>query len=299
MRQTALKSLVISIFYLSAPTSLFAASPYYQGKNVVINVGARVGSSTDGAARLIATHMKRFLLGARTIVVRNRPGGSGSRAAEWFYSRAPKDGTELILIHGRTILDKVENPNRKFDPLKMTWLGRLNIDVQFGVVRAESSVKTIAEAKLRLITLTAQTKKSLGARAPWALNATIGTKFKVITGYSGPGKTLALERGEVEGAGAVTWPTIKRREGWADQKNINFLYVIMPTRFAAVPNIPAIPELSTNQLDQLALKLLSAPSLIGRALAGPPGLPISATKELRLALALSRRGGLAAAGMIR
>ena len=45
---------------------------------------------------------------------------------------------------------------------------------------------------------------------PIITNAVLGTKFKVVSGYPGTREVnLALDRGEVQGNGAITWASIK------------------------------------------------------------------------------------------
>src|SRR5436190_1348447 len=45
---------------------------------------------------------------------------------------------------------------------------------------------------------------------PRLLNAVLGTKFKVISGYkSNTEVLLAVERGELQGVGSMSWPNIK------------------------------------------------------------------------------------------
>ena len=53
--------------------------PYYDGKTVTLYVGRTPGSGADLHVRVFAEFWRRFIPGEPTIVVRNMPGGGGTR----------------------------------------------------------------------------------------------------------------------------------------------------------------------------------------------------------------------------
>ena len=55
---------------------------------------------------------------------------------------------------------------------------------------------------------------------PWIMNAVLGTKFRVITGYPDSNSTLlAVERGEVQGSAGTSWGTLaSSRADWLTRK---------------------------------------------------------------------------------
>src|SRR5215207_9054818 len=62
------------------------------------------------------------------------------------------------------------------------------------------------------------------SKFPIALNATIGTRFKVITGYSGTSNTLlAVERGETEGRCTTIGSINATQPGAIEKGTINIL----------------------------------------------------------------------------
>ena len=71
----------------------------HAGKIVTIVVGYAAGASGyDANARFIARHLRRFLPGAPTIIVRNMVGAGGLVAANHVANLAPKDGTTLAVV---------------------------------------------------------------------------------------------------------------------------------------------------------------------------------------------------------
>src|SRR5581483_8752296 len=79
---------------------------------------------------------------------------------------------------------------------------------------------------------------------PRALNRLAGTRFKVITGYSGSTDVLlAMERGEVDG-GFALWPEFKQqRPDWLREAKINPLYLVAAARAPDLPEVPITEEL--------------------------------------------------------
>jgi hypothetical protein len=63
---------------------------------------------------------------------------------------------------------------------------------------------------------------------PAVLNALVGTRFKVVTGYPGGGElNLAMERGEIQGRGSNSWAAWKStKQQWVAEKKIIILVQI-------------------------------------------------------------------------
>src|SRR5690606_22821221 len=96
----------------------------------------------------------------------------------------------------------------RFDARQFVWIGSALREVQVMLARSDAPVKTFEDAfKTELIV-----GGSGGATDtfPTITNAILGTKFKVVSGYPGTREVnLALERGEVQGNGGITWASIK------------------------------------------------------------------------------------------
>ena len=72
----------------------------YSGKRVELVVASSEGSGTDAFARIFQPFLEKYLPGSPTVVVANRPGGSGVVAGNWFDRNANDDGTTLIVTGG-------------------------------------------------------------------------------------------------------------------------------------------------------------------------------------------------------
>src|SRR5215470_10730685 len=70
-----------------------AAQDFYARKQINFVVGVEAGPGYDAYARFVARHTARFIPGKPNIIVQNMPGAGTSKAAEYIYSIAPKDGT--------------------------------------------------------------------------------------------------------------------------------------------------------------------------------------------------------------
>ena len=79
-----------------APQQSHAQQPYFAGKTLTLYVGRTPGSGGDLAARMFAGHWQKQIPGEPTIVVRNMPGGGGTRVFNWAAEVAEADGTHVV-----------------------------------------------------------------------------------------------------------------------------------------------------------------------------------------------------------
>ena len=116
------------------------------------------------------------------------------------------------------------------------------------------------------------------------LNTVVGTKLKLISGYSGTGEArIALERGEVD-AMSQPWPIIKAElPHWLRERKISLLVQTGADKSPGLPDVPRMIDLARNADDLALLALFSSPSTIGRSVVAPPGLPPERVAELRRA----------------
>jgi len=67
------------------------------------------------------------------------------------------------------------------------------------------------------------------------------------------------------------------------EKKINILVQIGLTKAPDLPNVPLLMDLAKNDADRALLRLLSAPTTIGRPIFTSPGVPEERVKALRAA----------------
>ena len=265
-----------------------AQSADYAGKTVRIVVGTTSGGGFDTSARVLGQYLPDHLAGSPTIVVQNMPGGSSLKAANYIYSAAPMDGTYLGVFNHSLILQKVVDPKTaQFDIEKFNWVGRMAIDDLIGVVWHSSNVKTIEDAKKKEVVIGANSGNSSSAMVPRALNALIGTKFKIVTGYPGLAERyLAMERGEIDGIAGASWTYINEtRPDWVRENKLVILHQNSLERSASLPDTPTLIEFAKNDEDRKILHLLGLTETVGKSMAFGPGVAPAQVGALRQAFA--------------
>lgn len=191
-----------------APTGASAqqsVEQFYQGKkSISLVIGYAPGGSYDLYARLVARHLGRFVPGTPAVTPQNMPGAGSLAAANYIYSVAPKDGTVLGALGETLAMEQaLRNPAAKYDATKLTWIGRIASSNNIHLVWHTAKAQSVEDTKSIEMTVAGTGPANLAETVPKLLNVLAGTKFRVISGYpsSGPGM-LAMERGEVDGAGS-------------------------------------------------------------------------------------------------
>lgn len=262
-----------------------SAEEFYKGKNIELIIGYSPGGGYDLYARLVGQFLGQHIPGKPTIVPRNMPGAGSRTAANWMYGRAPKDGTVLATAdQSLSVAQAMGDKGIMIDTSKLIYIGNPNADNNTTVTWHTSPVKTIEDATKTEIAIGA-TGGSTSSQYPKAMNAILGTKFKIIVGYPGGNDiNLAMERGEVAGRGSNAWASWKSTKAdWLKEKKINILVQIGLSKAPDLPNVPLLVDLAKNDDDRTLLKVLSAPTTIGRPIFTSPGVPEERVKALRAA----------------
>ncbi|MDO9441655.1 MAG: tripartite tricarboxylate transporter substrate-binding protein [Beijerinckiaceae bacterium] len=256
---------------------------FYKGKQIEFIIGYTPGGGYDTYARIVAKHMTQFIPGNPNIVARNMPGGGSRVAANFVYRVAPKDGTVLATADQSLSLQQaVGDKTIQFDTTKFNYIGNPSAENNVTAVWHTSGIKTIQEAMTQEVPMGA-TGGSTSSQYPKAMNALLGTKFKIILGYPGGNDiNLAMEKGEVAGRGSNSWASYKAtRPDWLRDKKINILVQIGLTKAPDLPDVPLLIDLAKNDADRAVLRMLSAPATIGRPIFTTPDVPAERIKALR------------------
>ncbi|MGE0747145.1 MAG: Bug family tripartite tricarboxylate transporter substrate binding protein [Rhodospirillales bacterium] len=272
---------------LALPASADDAA-FYSGKTVRIICGFGEGGGYDLYARFAAEHLGKFIPGKPTVIVQNMTGAGSKRAAKYVYSVAPKDGTVLGIVSQSMPHDAVTDPSESdYDVNKFTWIGRLNANVDVGVSWHTSAVKTLEDAKKRQAVVGATGATSPSVQVPKALNAVIGTQFKIVQGYKGSAEiSLAMERGEVDMVSSIGLPGIKStRPQWLSEKKVNFIYQTAVNPHPELPGVPTVGQLGNTPEEKAILRFVASSADLGRYLLGPPEMEASRLATLRKAFA--------------
>jgi tripartite-type tricarboxylate transporter receptor subunit TctC len=271
---------------LGAPDAVAEdANSFFKGKNITMVIGFGPGASNDFYGRLVARHLGRHIPGAPTIVPQNMPGAGSFKAANFLYHVAPKDGTTIGIVGQTLATEEVLGASGiQFKSADFTWLGRVTSDNVVTFTWETSKVKTIADTMVHEVPVGATGVSSTTAIYPAVLNATAGTKLKLVLGYQGStGAMVAMERGEVEGA-TTGWGTMKiTKQDWLRDKKVNIIVQYGPERHPDIPDVPTAIELGKTDVDRQVLELYANDASIGKSILAPPKLPADRTKVLRAA----------------
>ena len=278
-------------FFLAtlAFTSISSADPvadFYRGKTVRVIVGYGPGGSYDLYGRLAAEFLGRHIPGNPTVVAVNMPGAGGFKAVDYLYKVAPQDGTHLGSVAQQLAMTLLVDDKMGIDPRRFNYLGRLTSMVDVAVALPKSGITSFEDARKREITVGAGQATSTSAIYARALNAYAGSRFKIITGYSGTTEIqLAVERGEVDVNGGKSLPTIiVQHPDWLHGKAV-LLYQNGLKRFSQLPQVPTMSELVTSDDGRIVMRVLAGTAEIGRSILTTPGVPRERLAALRTAFA--------------
>lgn len=258
----------------------------YKGKILNFYVGYSVGGGYDVYGRVVAQFLGRHLPGNPTVVVENMEGAGSLRLANWMAQVAPKDGTAVAIIGRGTAFDPILGlPGAAFKGTDFTWLGSANNEVSVCVSLKSSPVKTIQDAMKTELAVGATGGSDDTAQFPRVLNGTIGTKFKVVTGYPGGNDVLlAMERGEVQGRCGWSWSSaITTRPDWIKQKTVNVLVQTALDKSPDLPDVPLVTDLAKTPQDKQILTMIFARQTMGRPFIAPPKMDPQRAALLRKA----------------
>lgn len=278
---------------LITAAALIAAGPaqaddvadFYAGKTVSVAVGFGAGGGYDHVARLVARHMDKYIPGRPSVIVQNRPGGGGVKAANWLYAVGPRDGTQLGVINQAAGLNQnLGYKGIKYDAARFNWLRRMQIGYSQTISWHTSGVRSIDDAKKQQVLLAATGALGTTAVMPRILNRSIGTKFKILTGYKRIRDAwLAMERGEVAATGTSLGALKSQTPTWLPQKKVYVLAQLGLEKPKEILDAPLIQELAHDATDREALLLFSTAAAVGRSMMSPPGIPAARVAALRSA----------------
>jgi tripartite-type tricarboxylate transporter receptor subunit TctC len=267
-----------------------SVAEFYRGKVITLNIGFSAGGGFDLYARTIANFMGRHIPGGPKIVPIQMPGAGSFRAAQFMSAGAPQDGTEIATIAQSVPLEQAfKAPGINFDARTFGWIGNPVSGVSTLLTWRASGIGTISEAQTRQVTIGSD-GANVTSQYPLALNAMVGTKFKIVLGYPGGADiNLAMERGEIDGEGQSEWSTLKSQESaWLRDRKVNLLVQIGLRKDPEISaymrrDVPLMADLAKSADDRRALELLSSGEGYGRLIITTPHTPPARLAALRAA----------------
>jgi tripartite-type tricarboxylate transporter receptor subunit TctC len=280
--------LLLALSATMPPANADAVADFYKGKTVSLVVGSSTGGGYDTMTRAIARFIGKHMPGNPTFVVRNMPGAGGILALNYVYNNAEKDGTALALVQNNTPLEPLFGTKQaRYDATKLNWLGTPSFEVAMVLLWHTVPVNSVDDLRARETQMGASGANSTPAFYARLLNATLGTRMKLVNGYPGQNDALlAMERGELDGYPSVFQSALtSTRPTWLPQKLAKVVVQYGPERLAELGNVPFAPDLLTNEDDKLLMQAGFAPLALGRPLVMPPEAPPDRVAAMRKALA--------------
>jgi len=183
------------------------------------------------------------------------------------------------------LLVRLINPTGvRFEIDKLNWIGSLNSEVGVVLSWHDTEVKTtkdLFEKELIVGGIVGVDPET----TPKLLNAAIGTKFKIVSGYNTTAQiALAVERGEVQGMGDWSWSSVKAvRPDWLRDKKVNVLMQVGLQKEPELPDVPFALDFVKSAADRKVLELNFTQKTAARPVVAPPGVPADRVAALRAA----------------
>jgi tripartite-type tricarboxylate transporter receptor subunit TctC len=270
----------------NGPASAAGTADFYKGKVISIYVGNYPGGGYDAYSRALARDMGKHISGKPNLIVRNMPGASGLRAANFVYNTAPRDGTVMgVFAAGAVFAPLFGNKKAKFYTDKFSWIGNMERSIGTCAVWHTSGLRTFDQILNQPVIFGASGTTGTQSEFPRGFNALLGARIQVIHGYAGgTGTLLAMQRGEVQGGCATSLSTLKsvRRKDWKSGR----LIVVVQLGLNKHPDLKGVQHVhdyAKSKSDKAVLELIYGRQTLGRPVAAPPAQPRVRTEALRAA----------------
>jgi tripartite-type tricarboxylate transporter receptor subunit TctC len=220
------------------------------------------------------------------------PGAGHKIAANYVYKVAKPDGLTLIgsIVPSLYFDQLLGREEVQYDWAKFVWIGSPVSGESQMYMRSDSPYKTMDDVRKAAEPprCGSQSTSDQAYFLPKLFEETLGTKFKLVTGYpGGPEIDLAVERGEIH-CRAFTIEAFFAREPYLTWVKNKFVRNIIQTgnrKHERLPDTPTIHELmdryKTPEAGRRLATVMLASGALGRPMLGSPGIPPDRVKILR------------------
>ena len=267
------------------------AEDFYNGRSVRLVVGTSAGGGADITARLLSRHLGRQIPGNPSFAIVNQPGGGGLVLANRIANAAPRDGSEIAAME-RAIpqLAYMGDPQVRFDPMKLTWLGSLSSyknDAFMLLVNTEFPANTVEQLKSAGQPVRVGASRQGSTNLSFALLAkqVMGLPVEAISGYAGTAKiALAMQSKEVDGQfiGLVSIQATQQ-DMWQRKLVKPLLQLGRRDRHPDLPDVPTGRELIKDADGLALLEFAELPFFMAQSYVAPPEIPAARAAILRAA----------------
>lgn len=259
-----------------------ASAQTWPERPITLVTGFAPGGSTDIACRLIADRFAHHIGGSARVVVENRPGASGTVAADWLRRQAP-DGHTIMLIEvsSHAIAPAALQGGTPFDPMAdFSQIGMVGTAPMVLIASPRFPASTAAEAIARLreappdtFTYATSGVGSIPQLGAEMIALRLGTRFTHLPYRSGGLMLTSIFQNEGNfGVSVLASAAAQIRDGL-----VKGLAVTSRERFPSFPDIPTLAEAALPDFELTTWNMII----------GPPRMPPAIMARLNAALNLA------------
>ncbi len=263
---------------------------FYKGKTVTIIVGAAAGGAYDLVSRTVASHIGRHIPGEPKFITSNMAGASSLTMVNYLTNAAKRDGTFIGMSNSNIALERPlkmlskGGGNVSFDVRKLNWIGSPMQQPQVLWLWHTAPAKTVDDLKSMKVLLGSSGVGGDNYTLPMMMNALVGTKFQMISGYEGQNdQFIAAEREEIHGNTAVLPNLTSAKPDWFRDKKVRIMIQYGAERAKDLPDVPTAAELASNPQDREMLRFYALKFSMAYPLVMAQDVPEDRVKAIRAA----------------
>lgn len=277
LRTLATTALIVTASVARAQT----VEQFYTNRTINVIVPFSAGGIYDTTGRLVARNMGQFIPGKPTLIVQNQPSGGGLGLANRF-AAGESDGTLIgTLQRGLPQLALTGDPNVRFDPLKLTWIGSLSAyanDSYILSINSSHKVQKIQElqgSSAPLLRIGSNRAGSTNLTIALVVQHALGLKHEIVRGYPGAADiNLAQQRNEVDGQYAdVSFFQTNMRDIWEKGGLRPLVQTGRSKRLESLADVPLARELTQDPAMRALLEFAEMPFEMALPVAAPTNMP--------------------------
>jgi tripartite-type tricarboxylate transporter receptor subunit TctC len=262
-----------------------AVADFYKGRTVTLVVAFGAGGMYGLNGRIMSRHIGKHIPGRPNIIVQHKSGAGGSKAANYMYTAAPKDGSYMAELSKDTAVAQVLRPKKlKYNAAKFNYLGRMMPYSAVFMVWHKHGIRKWQDATKKQVILANSGVSSHSYLEGAALVKWAGMKLKLVKGYRGAANMYkAMESGEVH-ARIGAWFSLKaKKPQWLKDKKVDIILQTGLKKSPDLPHVPLLIDFARNKEERKMAVLLELGSPVGWGLSMPPGVPKARVNALRTA----------------
>jgi tripartite-type tricarboxylate transporter receptor subunit TctC len=275
---------------LALPAVAQTPADFYKGKTINLVVGSDPGSGYDAYARLLSRHLGKHIPGNPAFVVQNQLGAGSITMVNSVANTGARDGTVIGAPQSSVVVERLLHllspggRTANFDATKLQWLGTMAQDTFVVLGWHKSKVQTAEDMLTKEFVIGTSGPNTDGSLIVAIINKLLGTKIKLITGYSGTApQLLALERGEIDGSSMAYSTVLTLRPNLHRDKEISVLLQIGRQKHPDLADVALLDDLLKDPQDKAAVAIIFDKYAMGRPFFTPSGVPPERVALLRQA----------------